>query len=136
MVGVVIASHGRLAEELLRTAESVVGPIPQVRPVAVLATDPEVRHRIEGAIGAVDTGEGVLLLTDLLGGSPTQLCLSFLAERRVEVVTGVNLPMVLKLVSVRASGLPIEQMARELADAGQRSIGHASELLRGRLREA
>jgi PTS system mannose-specific IIA component len=136
MVGVVIASHGRLAEELLHTAESLVGPLPQVCPVQVLATDPEVRHRIEDAIRGVDSGEGVLLLTDLLGGSPTQLCLSFLTERRVEVVTGVNLPMVLKLGSLRASAQPIEQMARELADASQRSIGHASELLRGRLREA
>jgi mannose PTS system EIIA component len=136
MVGVVIASHGALAEELLRTAESVVGPIAQVRTVAVVATDPEVRHRVADAIRAVDAGDGVLLLTDLLGGSPTQLCLSFLDERRVEVVTGVNLPMILKLVSVRASPLAIGEMARQLAEAGQRSIGHASELLRGRLRES
>jgi mannose PTS system EIIA component len=135
MVGVVIASHGRLAEELLLTAEAVVGPIAQARPVAVLATDPEVRHKVADAIRAVDTGEGVLLLTDLLGGSPTQLCLSFLQERRVEVVTGVNLPMVLKLGSLRDKPLPIDEMARQLAEAGQRSIGHASELLRGRLRE-
>src|SRR5439155_1631576 len=133
MIGVVVASHGRLAEELLRTAEGVVGSLAQVRPVNVLASDPEVRHKIEEAIRAVDGGEGVLLLTDLLGGSPTQLCLSFLNERKVEVVTGVNLPMVLKLVSLRAAGKPIEQLAREVADAGQKAIGHASELLRGRM---
>ena len=133
MIGVVIASHGKLAEELLRTAEGVVGSLAQVRPVNVLASDPEVRHKIEEAIRAVDGGEGVLLLTDLLGGSPTQLCLSFLNERKVEVVTGVNLPMVLKLVSLRAAGKPIEQLAREVADAGQKAIGHASELLRGRM---
>jgi mannose PTS system EIIA component len=136
MVGVVIASHGRLAEELLETAAAVVGPIAQARPVSVLATDPEVRHKVADAIRAVDAGDGVLLLTDLLGGSPTQLCLSFLQERRVEVVTGVNLPMVLKLGSLRDKPLPIEEMARQLAEAGQKSIGHASELLRGRLREA
>ena len=133
MVGVVVASHGKLAEELIRTAEAVVGPLPQVRPVAVVASDPEVRHKVADAIRAVDGGEGVVLLTDLLGGSPTQLCLSFLNERKVEVVTGVNLPMVLKLVSLRSSGKPIAQLARELAEAGRNSIGHASELLRGKL---
>src|SRR5438552_10851534 len=133
MIGVVVASHGRLAEELLRTAEGVVGSLAQVRPVNVLASDPEVRHKIAEAIRAVDGGEGVVLLTDLLGGSPTQLCLSFLAERRVEVVTGVNLPMVLKLVSLRAAGKPVVELARELAEAGRNAIGHASEMLRGRL---
>jgi mannose PTS system EIIA component len=132
MVGVVVASHGRLAEELLRTAETVVGPLAQVRTVAVVASDPEVRHKVADAIRAVDGGEGVLLLTDLLGGSPTQLCLSFLDERQVEVVTGVNLPMMLKLVSLRATGKPIGALARELAGAGQKSIEHASKLLRGR----
>ena len=133
MIGVVIASHGKLAEELLHTAEGVVGSLAQVRPVNVLASDPEVRHKVAEAIRGVDGGEGVLLLTDLLGGSPTQLCLSFLDERQVEVVTGVNLPMVLKLASLRASGKPVVQLARELAEAGQKAIGHASELLRGRM---
>ena len=133
MVGVVVASHGKLAEELIRTAEAVVGPLPQVRPVAVVASDPEVRHSVAEAIRAVDGGEGGLLLTDLLGGSPTQLCLSFLDERKVEVVTGVNLPMLLKLVSLRSAGKPIAQLAREVAEAGQKSIGHASEMLRGRM---
>jgi mannose PTS system EIIA component len=133
MIGVVIAAHGRLSEELLRTAEAVVGRLDQVRTVNVVASDPEVRHKVAGAIRAVDEGEGVVLLTDLLGGSPTQLCLSFLDERKVEVVTGVNLPMVLKLVSMRSSGKPIAQLARELAEAGRNSIGHASEMLRGKL---
>ncbi len=133
MVGVVIATHGKLAEELIRTAEGVVGALPQVRAVGIDARDPEVRDRIRAAIRELDAGEGVLLLTDLLGGSPTNLCLSFLAEQPVEVVTGVNLPMVIKLGSVRAAGRPLPEMAKELAAAGQRSIGHASELLRGKL---
>lgn len=134
MIGVVIAAHGKLSEELLRTAEAVVGRLDQVRTVNVAASDPEVRHKVADAIRAVDGGEGVVLLTDLLGGSPTQLCLSFLDERKVEVVTGVNLPMVLKLVSLRSSGKPIAQLARDLAEAGRNSIGHASELLRGKLK--
>jgi PTS system mannose-specific IIA component len=133
MIGIVIAAHGKLSEELLRTAETVVGRLDQVRTVNVVATDPEVRHKVADAIRAVDGGEGVVLLTDLLGGSPTQLCLSFLQERKVEVVTGVNLPMVLKLVSLRSSGKAIAQLARELAEAGKSSISHASEMLRGKL---
>ena len=130
MIGVVLATHGHLAQEMLRTAEAVVGKIAQVAAVSVVATEPDVRGSIEAAIRSVDAGEGVLLLTDLLGGSPTNLCLSFLTERKVEVVTGVNLPMLLKLSGLRAPGKSIEQVAHELAEAGQKSIGHASDLLR------
>ena len=71
MIGVVVATHGNLAQEMIRTAEAVVGKLAQVAPVSVVATAPDVRHAIEEAIRSVDTGEGVLLLTDLLGGSPT-----------------------------------------------------------------
>lgn len=130
MIGVVVATHGNLAQEMIRTAEAVVGKLAQVVPVSVVATAPDMRHSIADAIRSVDTGDGVLLLTDLLGGSPTNLCLSFLAERRVEVVTGVNLPMLLKLGTLRDSPKPIEQVAHDLAEAGQKSIGHASEILR------
>ncbi len=130
MIGVVLATHGHLAQEMLRTAEAVVGKLAQVAAVSVVATEPDVRGSIEAAIRSVDEGEGVLLLTDLLGGSPTNLCLSFLTERKVEVVTGVNLPMLLKLGGLRATGKSIEQVAHELAEAGQKSIGHASDLVR------
>jgi PTS system mannose-specific IIA component len=130
MIGVVIATHGRLAEEMIRTAEAVVGPLPQMVPLSVVATSPDMRGDLKAAIQRVDQGEGVLLLTDLLGGSPTNLCVSFLAERKVEVVTGINLPMLLKLSSLRGSGKPIAQIARELADAGQRAIGHVSDVVR------
>lgn len=130
MIGVVVATHGKLAEEMIRTAEGVVGPLAQVAPVSIVATAPDVRGDLKRAIQSVDTGEGVLLLTDLLGGSPTNLCVSFFSERQVEVVTGVNLPMVVKVVALRQSGKPIVQVARELAEAGQRSIGHVSEALR------
>lgn len=130
MIGVVVATHGKLAQEMIRTAEAVVGALPQVAPVSVVATAPDMRKSIEDAIRSVDRGDGVLLLTDLLGGSPTNLCLSFLTERKVEVVTGVNLPMLLKLGGLRASGKPIQDVARDLAEAGQKSIGHASDLVR------
>ena len=130
MIGVVMATHGKLAEEFIRTAEGVAGKMEQTIAVSVVATEPDVRGRLKEAIQRVDSGEGVLLLTDLLGGSPTNLCLSFLTERNVEVVTGVNLPMLLKLNGLRASGKSIQEIARELADAGRSAIGHASEMLR------
>jgi PTS system mannose-specific IIA component len=130
MIGVVVATHGKLAEEMIRTAEAVIGPLEQVAAVSVVATSPDMRGDLKEAIQRVDQGEGVLLLTDLLGGSPTNLCVSFLAERKVEVVTGVNLPMLLKLSGLRASGKPIAQIAHDLVEAGQRSIGHVSESLR------
>ena len=130
MIGVVVATHGKLAEEMIRTAEAVVGHLDQVVPVSVVAAAPDMRANLKAAIQRVDQGDGVLLLTDLLGGSPTNLCVSFLTERKVEVVTGINLPMLLKLSGLRASGKPIGQVAHDLAEAGQRSIGHVSESLR------
>jgi PTS system mannose-specific IIA component len=130
MIGVVIATHGKLAEEMIRTAEAVVGRLEQVVPVSVVATSPDMRSDLNAAIQRVDQGEGVLLLTDLLGGSPTNLCVSLLMERKVEVVTGVNLPMLLKLSGLRSSGKSIREIAHDLAEAGQRSIGHVSESLR------
>ena len=130
MIGVVVATHGKLAEEMIRTAETVVGHLDQVVPVSVVASAPDMRANLKAAIQRVDQGEGVLLLTDLLGGSPTNLCVSFLTERKVEVVTGINLPMLLKLYSLRTCGKPIGQIAHDLAEAGQRSIGHVSDSLR------
>jgi PTS system mannose-specific IIA component len=130
MIGVVIATHGNLAEEMIRTAAAVVGPLELVAPVSVVATSPDMRGDLKAAIQRVDQGEGVLLLTDLLGGSPTNLCVSFLKERKVEVVTGVNLIMLLKLSGLRASGKSIAEIAHDLAEAGQKSIGHVSGSLR------
>jgi PTS system mannose-specific IIA component len=129
MIGVVVATHGKLAEELIRTAEAVVGEIEQIVPVSIVATSPDVRGDLKAAIQKVDQGQGVLLLTDIFGGSPTNLCLSFLTERQVEVVTGVNLPMLLQLPSARLKGNIVE-VARKLVDAGQKSVAHASEALR------
>jgi PTS system mannose-specific IIA component len=129
MIGVVVATHGKLAEELIRTAETVVGKIELIEPVSIVATSPDVRADLKAAIHKVDQGQGVLLLTDIFGGSPTNLCLSFLTERQVEVVTGVNLPMLLQLPGARAKGNIIE-VAQKLTDAGQKSVSHASEALR------
>jgi PTS system mannose-specific IIA component len=130
MVGLVIATHGQLAAELLRTAEGIVGPVPGSAAVSVDATTSveEARARLAAAIQTVGAdGEGVLVLTDMFGGTPANLALTFLDER-IEVVTGVNLPMLMKLASSRGQGL---QAAAELATAqGQKNITLASALLR------
>ena len=130
MVGIVVAAHGRLAEELLRTAEGVVGPLPQTRAISI-GGGGDGSAALRAAIAAVDEGEGVVMLTDLLGGSPTNLCLGVLKEREVEVVTGVNLPMLLKLGSLRANHTPPVELARQLCACGQKAIVDASDLVRG-----
>ena len=130
MIGVVVATHGKLAEELIRTAEAVVGKIEQISPVSIVASSPDMRGDLKAAIQRVDQGDGVLLLTDIYGGSPTNLCLSFLTERQVEVVTGVNLPMLLQLPGVRGVKGGIAAVAQKLVEAGQKSVANASEALR------
>src|SRR3954462_10823972 len=113
MIGVVVATHGKLAEEMIRTAEGVVGGLPQVAPVSIVASSPDVRSDLKPAIQKVDQGDGVLLLTDLLGASPTTLCVSFLPDRQGEVIPAVTLPMLLKLSGLSASGKPITQIAHD-----------------------
>ena len=130
MVGLVVATHGQLAAELLRTAESIVGQVPSASAVSVDSTTSveEARARLATAIHRVGAdGEGVLVRTDMFGGTPSNLALTFLDEQ-IEVVTGVNLPMLMKLASSRGSGLAA---AAELATAhGQKNITLASALLR------
>jgi PTS system mannose-specific IIA component len=133
MVGLVVATHGQLAAELLRTAESIVGPVPCATAVSVdsATSVEEARARLATAIHRVGAdGEGVLVLTDMFGGTPANLALTFLDEQ-IEVVTGVNLPMLMKLASSRGNGLAA---AAELATAqGQKNITLASALLRDRV---
>jgi PTS system mannose-specific IIA component len=133
MVGVVVATHGELAEVLLRTVEGVCGPIERSRAVTVShATEMDAaRAELAEAIKAVDDGDGVLVLTDMFGGTPANLALTFLDEK-IEVVTGVNLPMLTKLTTCRAEGAPLRETAQMLTAYGQKNITLASELLRAR----
>ncbi|HET9596609.1 MAG TPA: PTS sugar transporter subunit IIA [Anaeromyxobacteraceae bacterium] len=135
MVGVVLATHGSLAEELLRTAQGICGELAGVRAVAVSAAlDMDgARAALAEAIRAVDEGQGVLVLTDMFGGSPANLALTFLDDK-LEVVTGVNLPMVVKLATCRDGATSLHDMAQLLTAHGQKNITVASELLRTRAR--
>ncbi len=133
MVGLVVASHGRLADELVATARQIVG---ELRNVATLSVEPstspeEIRSRVRDAVRSVDDGDGVLVFADLIGGSPCTQSLSLCQQARIEVVTGVNLPMLLKADSLRAE-LPLTELAHTLATYGQKNICCASDLLRSR----
>jgi PTS system mannose-specific IIA component len=133
MVGLVVATHGQLAEELIRTTESVCGKLEQCRAVSVGASCSmeEARLRLADAIREVDAGDGVLVLTDMLGGTPANLALTFLGDK-VEVVTAVNLPMLVKLTTCRSAGAPPRELAQMIAAYGQKNISFASDLLRAR----
>ena len=127
MIGIVVVSHGRLAEELVAAARAIVGEMPAIAAVSIGWTDDvaAARKAIERSIAEVG-GEDVLILTDMFGGTPTNVSLPFLSER-VEIVTGVNLPMLIKLSSIRDGRLA--DVARVVREQGKGAIYVASELL-------
>ena len=133
MVGILIVSHGRLAEALISSVQFLVGNLQKIRGVSIWPKDKgkEVRDRIQKEIEEVDDGDGVLILTDVLGGTPTNLSLSFLKEEKVEVVTGVNMPMLLTLSSYR-KGRPLREIGKLVKKSGRRSIVLAKALVRVR----
>lgn len=133
MIGIVVVTHGQLARELVAAAEMIVGDdLPNATAVSVGWFDAadEARRAIVAAVERVSGGAGVVLLTDMFGGTPSNLSLSLLADRRVEVVTGVNLPMLIRLVSIREEEqVDLAQAAREAVAQGKENIYRASELL-------
>jgi PTS system mannose-specific IIA component len=137
MVGLVVATHGRLAEEFLHTAEGIVGTLERCEAVSIGSGQSmdECRARLAAAVKKVDQGDGVLVLTDMFGGTPANLALTFLDEK-LEVVTGVNLPMILKLATARADNVTLQGAAELVTAYGQKNITHASELLRSRARKS
>jgi len=130
LIGVVIVTHGNLGEEFLRTAEEIVGKLPAVEAVSIQASEKidKARGKIETAIKAVDSGSGVLIFTDMFGGTPSNLGLSFLEKETVEVITGINLPMLIKLPSLRQEG-SLKDVAQRLCRVGQKNILAASDFL-------
>jgi len=134
MIGVVIVTHCRLAEELICAAQLVVGE--ELRQFQAVSVEPKddsdaVREKILTAIRKVDSGQGILILTDMYGGTPSNISLSFLEEKKIEVITGVNLPMLLKLGTSR-NEQNLEELASLITEYGQRNIHLASEVLKKR----
>jgi PTS system mannose-specific IIA component len=130
MIGLLIITHCQLAKELLEAAEFIVGAIEAVECISIDTSkdSKELRDMIEKKIASLDQGEGVLVLTDMFGGTPSNLALSFLQKDTVEVVTGTNLPMVIAVAHNR-QGHSLAEIADTAKTAGRRSISLASELL-------
>lgn len=129
-VGIVVVTHYRLGEALVQVVDLIV---PEHTPFGVVSLDPkqsvdDMRAAIASVIRASDAGDGVLVLTDMFGGTPSNISLSFLEEDRVEVVTGINLPMLIKLATL-GEDKPLGELAPFIASYGQRNISVASQIL-------
>ena len=133
MIGLVLVTHGKLAEEFRHAVEHVVGPQENFETVSIGADDDMEQRRqdIVEAVGRADTGTGVVVLTDMFGGTPSNLAISVMSAGKVEVIAGVNLPMLIKLTSVRA-GDDMAVALQEAQMAGRKYINVASQLLSGK----
>lgn len=131
MISAIIVTHSTLASGLIDAAEIIVGKIENVSSVSINKGDStdEIRERIHSAIEETDHGSGVIIFTDMFGGTPTNIALSFLSEGSVEVLTGVNLPILLKFLSNRDER-SIVDLVRDLRECGRESIVPASEMLK------
>ncbi len=130
MIGLVLVTHGRLAEEFVAALEHVVGPQTDIRAICIGPDDDMEQRRqdiLDGA-RAVDSGEGVAVLTDMFGGTPSNLAISIMDKARVEVVAGLNLPMLIKLASVRETE-SLDDAVAAAQEAGKKYINVASSLL-------
>jgi PTS system mannose-specific IIA component len=135
MIGIVVVTHGQLARELVAAAEMIIGDIPNVTAVSMgwQESPEDAQREIEEAIARVESGKGTVVLTDMFGGTPSNLSLTLLDKGRVEVVTGVNLPMLIRLASLREEeeGDDLREVAAEAAREGKDNVYLASDLLQG-----
>lgn len=134
-VGVVIVTHTDYGEYLLKAAEVILGPQETCEAIGVGVSQEmdEILHNLREAVERTDTGAGVLILTDMFGGTPTNLSLSLLGSGQLEVITGVNLPMLLKVLGTRS--MKLKKLAEEAAGAGCQGIVVAGEILRRKVAE-
>ena len=132
MIGLVIVTHGRLAEEFVFAMEHVVGPQAAVESICIGPEDDmeRRRHDILQAASRVDTGKGVILLTDMFGGTPSNLAISVMDQTKAEVIAGLNLPMLIKLASLRTRE-PLDACVHHAQEAGRKYISVASYVLAG-----
>ena len=137
MIGIVIVAHGRLAESLVEAAEMIVGSSTQMKACSFgqESSVDTLRKMVKTSIKEVDTGDGVIILTDMFGGTPSNISLSFLEDAKIEVVTGVNLPMVINALTKR-EGKNIRELVFLLKDSGCKNIYIASEVLATNLKKS
>ena len=138
MVGIVIVTHGQLGEALIETVTIIVGERPDaVVPISIDLTQDinKLRQKIQEGIKQVSHNNGIIILTDMFGGTPSNLSYSFLEEGRIEVISGVNLPVLIKSVNLRNRGLDLHEMAKTIETYGKKSISLASDILKGNKRE-
>ena len=130
MIGMVLVTHGRLAEELVAALEHVVGAQPNVISICIGPDDDMEQRRTEilDSAAKADEGDGVVLLTDMFGGTPSNLAISVMDKANVEIIAGVNLPMLIKLTSVRKTE-PLDEAIESAQQAGRKYINIASKLL-------
>ena len=130
MIGLVLVTHGRLASEFIVAMEHVVGPQKQIAPICIGPDDDmeERRQQIAEAIRTVDSGDGVIVLTDLFGGTPSNLAISLMKTDKIEVIAGVNLPMLIRLEGARKT-MDVRAAVAAAREAGRKSISVASEIL-------
>jgi PTS system mannose-specific IIA component len=130
MIGLVLVSHGKLAQEFISVMEHIVGPQKQIAAVCMGPEDDleKKRQEIMQKVKEVDTGKGVLILTDMFGGTPSNLAISFTEDKKIEALAGMNLPMLIKLASVRQTE-SLTQAALSGQEAGRKYINAASALL-------
>ena len=133
MIGLVIVTHGRLAVEFRAALEHVVGPQSQIESVTIGPDDniEQRRRDIIEAVKKVDTGDGVVILTDMFGGTPSNLAISVMSRPKVEVLAGINLPMLVKLAKVRGA-CPLADAVAQAQEAGRKYVTIASRVLAGK----
>lgn len=133
MIGMVVVTHGRLAEEFIAAMEHVVGPQTALQAISIGPDDDMEQRRqdILDAVNDVDGGDGVILLTDMFGGTPSNLAISIMDSTNVEVIAGINLPMLIKLASVRVSDCTMEEAVTAAQESGRKYINVASHVLSG-----
>ncbi|OPY01215.1 MAG: PTS system mannose-specific EIIAB component [Syntrophorhabdus sp. PtaB.Bin047] len=136
MIGLVVVAHFNLAREMVAATELIVGEQEQFIAVDIYPSDPveKTKEKIVSALKSSDTGDGAIILTDMFGGTPSNISLSFLEEGRVEVVAGVNLPMLIKLVTYR-EGRTLDELAAFITQYGQKNIYLATDVLKARKKD-
>jgi mannose PTS system EIIA component len=133
-IGIVVVGHGTLAPSMVSAATGILGQVHGVVGVAIdsSASVDESRRKVAQAIETVDTGHGVLLLTDMFGGTPSNLCISFLQPHKIEVISGFNLPMIIKLAG-NLQQQPLADIVSFIQNYGQKNIVNASQILEGNI---